>query len=231
MSQQRGVANESDSGCGCKVERVAERYELDRIDDALVTGWLGESGERYSLRRLETYLNERVLESAMAETTMTVLDGDVAHLYERLTDGSVSAGQRAETENYLKRAGINVERVRNDFVSHQTVHTHLRNCLGTTRKRTQNTESRVEKADQTVRALQNRMRLVTGGTVERLTRAGAVSIDSFDVYVETTIVCRDCDRSASFSELLERGGCRCRVDTERGGVEELGGETAIRAER
>lgn len=214
MNQQRGVAVESNDGCGCKVERVAERYELTRIDDALVTRWLGEGSERYSLRRLETYVNERILESAIADSTMTVLDGDVAHLYERLTDGSVSAGQRAETENYLKRAGVNVERVRNDFVSHQTVHTHLRECLGTTRERTRDPESRVEKANQTVLALQNRMRLVTEETIGRLTQADILSLDSFDVYVDTTVVCGDCDRPLPFSELLERGGCRCRTDVE-----------------
>ncbi|WP_117595705.1 MULTISPECIES: rod-determining factor RdfA [Haloprofundus] len=215
MNQQRDTADESEDGCGCKVERVAEQYELDRIDEVLVARWLGESGERYSLRRLETHFNERVLESAMAETPITVLDGDVAHLYERLSDGSVSAGQRAETENYLKRAGVNVERVRNDFVSHQTVHTHLRECLGATRDRIHDPESRVEKADKTVLSLQNRMRLVTEETIERLERADIVSIDSFDVYVDTTIVCGECDRSLSFSELLDRGNCRCQVD-ERG---------------
>ncbi|KTG07807.1 hypothetical protein AUR64_01905 [Haloprofundus marisrubri] len=216
MNQQQGTTDESEGGCGCKVERVAERYDLGQVDGVLVSKWLGESGERYSLRRLETFFNERVLEAVVTESPMTVLDGDVSHLYERLSDGSVSAGQRAETENYLKRVGVNVERVRNDFVSHQTVHTHLRDCLGETRKRASDPGSRVEKADKTVLSLQNRMRLVTEETIERLSRADIVALDSFDVYVDTTIVCGDCDRSLSFSELLDRGTCRCQVD-ERGG--------------
>lgn len=212
MNQQRGTTVEPEDGCGCKVERVAEQYELSRIDEVLVSRWLGEGSERYSLRRLETHFNERVLESAMAETPIPMLDGDVTHLHERLCDGSVSAGQRAETENYLKRAGVNVERVRNDFVSHQTIHTHLRECLGATRDRTADPESRVEKADKTVLSLQNRMRLVTEETVERLKRADIVTLDSFDVYVDTTVVCGECDRSLSFPELLDRGNCRCQTD-------------------
>lgn len=74
------------------------------------------------------------------------------------------------------------ERVNEIFVSHQTVH-----------------------------SLQNRMRLVTEETMERPARADVVALDSFDVYVDTTIVCDTCDRSLSFPQLLDREECRCQV--------------------
>ena len=192
----------------CKVGRIVDRYDLRGLNDDLVADWTGERGERRSLRALAHDVNRSILRAAMDRAGMDYRDGEVENLYRLLTDDDVSSGTRTETRRDLEHASVPVERVEDDFVSHQTVHTHLTDCLAASVE-SPDDEERIENAHDTLRALQNRTAAVTDDTVERLDRTGALSVGEYSVLVEVTVVCEDCGNHYTLGGLLDQGGCDC----------------------
>lgn len=202
----------SDS-CACKVERVAVAHGLADLDDTLVSLWRGDGHEQYSLRRLETYVNCAVLGAAMREAGMDPIDGAVENVHRLLVADEVSEGARTEVTRRLERNGVDVASVRDDFVSHQTIHTHLRECLSVSRETEEPTpEARRRTVEETVFALQNRTEAVTRGSLERLRAADGVALDAFDVLVDVSVTCEACGRVYDVDTLLDRGGCDCQLD-------------------
>lgn len=198
------MADAFDDGCACKVGRVIERRGLDELDRELAARWT--EGEA-SLRNLAREFNLEVLETATKGAGMTPLDGEVENIYRLLTDDDVTSGMRRQCRDRLRRASVDPDAVTADFVSHQTVHSHFRDCLGVTRDRP---DPDVDDESDRVRSLQTRLEAVTDDAVSRLADAGVVQVDNFDVYVDLAVVCRDCGERTGFGDLLADGGCQCR---------------------
>lgn len=196
--------------CDCKVGRSAERYALADLDAQLVDRWLGESGDPQSLRSLEGYVNQRILEAAMAGAEVETFDGEAENVYRLLTDEDASQGRRTETRNRLARAGVDVPAVESAFVSHQTVHRHLTECLDVNQESDAGDEAdRRERALSTVAALRNRTEAVTETSLQQLARADALSSADFDVFVDVSVTCGRCGRVHSLPDLVRAGGCSC----------------------
>ncbi|SNZ16917.1 hypothetical protein SAMN06269185_2813 [Natronoarchaeum philippinense] len=204
------MSEHDDSGedCGCKVGRIIDQYDLAALNDDLVADWTGARGERRSLRQLAHEVNRRVLRSAMDEAAMEYRDGELENIYRILTDDDVSSGSRTETRRELEHASVPIEQVERDFVSHQTVHTHLTDCLAASIEEP-DADERIENARDTVRALQNRTVAVTDDTIGRLDNADALSIGEYSVLVDVTVVCEDCGSHYTVGELLDAGACDC----------------------
>lgn len=201
-----GRSSGRDPQC-CKVGRTIESYGLSGMDEDLIDRWTGRTGEKYSLRDLERYFNERVLSAALWEADVDPLEGEVTNLYELLSSddsGEVQARRR------LEREGVDVERVTTDFVSHQAIHNHLRKCRNVELERDPN--DRIDKARDTVAGLRNRLIAVTENTLRRLDRSGAISLGEFSVFVNVQITCEECGKYYTVSELLDERGCTCRDD-------------------
>jgi len=195
-----------------KVARIIDKYSLEGLDDELVSLWTGQQGERYSLRDLETYVNQRVLRAAMRQAGMDPLMGEVENLYEILTGGDASEGARIEATARLDREGVDVDQVEDDFVSHQSIHTYLKRDLDASYERSESAEERIERGRDTILSLQNRTEAVTRGTLESLRNSDTVAIDGFEVFVDIRVACDECGRYQEIDELLERGGCECQLD-------------------
>jgi len=195
-------------GCDCKIGRIVDRYDLQNLNDDLAADWTGAAGERRSLRKLAREVDRRVLRTAMDRAGMEYRDGEVENVYRILTDDDVSSGSRTETRRELEHASVPIEQVERDFVSHQTVHTHLTDCLEVSMEEPDDAE-RIENARDTLRALQNRTVAVTDDTIGRLDGAGALSVGEYSVLVDVTIVCEDCGGHYTVGELLDAEGCDC----------------------
>lgn len=195
-----------------KVGRVARKYDLSGMGAALERRWIGEQGERQSLRDLADYFNRRVLEAAIDEANGKTIDGEIENLYRLLIDDDVSASANAQAETKLARMGVDVESVRQDFVSHQAIHTYL-----TKFKDIEPPGSRdasvdpVEKRAETIQRLRNRLVAVAEHGLESLKNADHLSLGSFDVLVGVTVYCDECGASYDHMDLLARGGCECRL--------------------
>lgn len=198
--------------CGCKVGRVADRYDLDDLDGQLVERWRGDGTDRHSLRQLEAYVDRRILRAAMERAGDDPLPGEVANVHRLLVDDDVSAGVRVETRRRLEYQGVDVEAVSADFVSHQSIHTHLTGCLGVSHEAEPTGDDRVEGTLGTVQALRSRLEAVGSGSLRQLRDAGVISLDGFEVLADVSVVCHECGRSYGVEALLERGGCECQDD-------------------
>jgi hypothetical protein len=202
--------SESTPGPRGKVERVIEAYGLEGLGDELERRWTGAAGERESLRSLADRFNRAVLRSALDEAGTSPLDGEVENTYRLLRDDDVSPGMRTEVRRQLEREGLDLDEVESDFVSHQAVHTYLRDHRGAELETED--QSRVEKEAQTIRRLQGRVSVVTESGLSRLSSAGDVTIGDFDVLTDVQVYCGDCGSQYEAVELIERGGCDCDPD-------------------
>lgn len=206
----RRLRADGGSGRRSKVARVIDDYSLTDLEDELVSLWTGEGEERYSLRELEQYLNHRILRSAMRDAGMDPIMGEVENLYELLTDSDTSEGVRVEATARLEREGVDVDAVRSDFVSHQSIHTYLKNERDASYERVDDPADRRSRANDTILSLQNRTEAVTRGTLESLRNTETVALGDFDVFVDVRVTCEECGRYYSADELIDLAGCECR---------------------
>lgn len=197
---------DGEAGTWCKIDRVSEERGLEQIDGRLREQWV--SGN--SLRDLETFFNEAVLRSAIEAAGMDTLEGEVSNLYRLLSDDEVTAGKQVDAEFRLRRHGLDPSAVTGDFVSYQTVRTHLNDCLGV--ETTRDTHLPPSEARDTVFKLLSRTESVTRRTVERLARQDSLTITTPSVTANLRVACLECNDEYTLSQLLERGGCSCRFE-------------------
>lgn len=191
-----------------KVARVLSKYSLEEEAEELGDLWLGTGDEQYSLRELADRVNVSLLRAAMVEAGLDPLDGEVENAYRLLTDDDVSAGMRTQQRQELERAGVDVDEVLSDFVTHQAVHTYLTKGRGLEKPAGDDRRQR-ERDFETLRRLQSRTGVVTESTLERLRDTGRVTLGEFDVFVSVSVFCRDCGTQRTLDELVETEGCEC----------------------
>ncbi|MEM4780418.1 MAG: hypothetical protein QXG03_02465 [Halalkalicoccus sp.] len=192
-----------------KVGRVIEKYGLDELGAELEARWTGEQGEEMSLRALADLFNQRVLEAAMEAAGMRSLDGEVENRYRLLTGDDVSAGMTEQARRDLDRAGVPIEDVESDFVSHQTIYTYLTEHRGASHPSNveRTPEERREREREKIGALITRTTVVTEDSIERLANGEALSGGISDVFVDVQVTC---GRSMAATAFIEDGGCGCQ---------------------
>lgn len=193
-----------DGSCGCKVGRVTAAYEHPNVDEWLFEEWQ----EGTSIRSLTEELNEELIERKLAAVGATRFEWSKTPVYEALHTDELSEPETIEIRRELERAGVDVEQLSADLVSHQTVYRHLKNCLGAAGSEEKTAEERREKARNRIYALQQRASVVTESTVESLQKAGVTDIGDPEVLVDINVVCRDCGQSMDLDQLLT-SGCDC----------------------
>lgn len=193
-----------EGGCGCKVGRVTGEYDLSDVDERLVNDW--QSGT--SVRHLTEELNKNIIESAMIAANIGQVNQDRDAVHDALQTDRLTQTETIEIQRELERAGVDVEQLSTNLVSHQTVYRHITNCLEASKGDERTPEERREKARDTVYALQQRMELVTESTIESLRSADVTELGDIEVLVDFQVVCNDCGQSMDFETAI-KGGCRC----------------------
>lgn len=211
MGSNRDSLSGGDLGdCACKVGRSASTYGLSELDAELVDRWVG--AESDSLRDLEAYVNRELVRAALEQAGESVIEGEAANYYRLLTDDETTEGNRTEAKRRLKRQGVDTQQLLDSFVSHQTIHTHLRECMDVTYDRSRDPQERSENAQEFLQGLQNRTERITTGTLEQLRNAGVHDIGEFSVFVDLMINCEDCGRFMTVADVFENEGCVCQTD-------------------
>ena len=193
----------------CKVSQVLHSYGLDSHLLELERRWTGENGNSASLRELERELNCKLLRVALTDAGVPPIEGEAENLLRILNSSDVSDNRKVEAKRRLESDGVEVEEVLDDFVSHQTIHNHLRDCQGVSSPRDRSKEEQIENVKSTIFGLQNRTEAVAEKSLKRLGTNGLISPDEFDVIVDVQAICDACDRSHDVGDLLAAGGCRC----------------------
>ncbi len=187
----------------CKVDRVAAKYGLDDLDSELLDA--REGGD--SLRELETRANRAVLRRALRDAGADPLPGEVANIHRLLTDEDVSEGTALRLREKLDRLDIDHAELAEDFVSYQTVRTHLRDCLNVDTSRQQSVS--LEDERETLFGLLGRTERVVEGSLSRLRAAGLLELGGIEVTATVRVVCPECNRSYTLSTLFAERGCAC----------------------
>jgi DNA-binding transcriptional ArsR family regulator len=193
--------------CSCKVGTVADHWGVPEIHDKLATRW---TDEDCSVRDLTDQFNRRLLRAGFEQSDRIPIDGEIENLYRVLTAEDIDAGARTQAREQLRQDGIPIEEIESQFVSHQTVYRHLRNCLDLSRdSEAETADERIERWRDRIDALRARTAAVTDRGVSQLASQDAIDGEEFDVLVEITVVCSDCGQFYELGELLDDGGCDC----------------------
>lgn len=190
--------------CRCKVGRTDKKYELSNIDSRLADDW--QSGT--SIRRLTEELNKNIIKSELSATNVSQVEWSQTPVYEAIYTDELNDAEEIEIRRELERAGIDIEQLSSDLVSHQTVYRHLTQCLDTSKGDNQTPDERRDKAKDTVYALQQRTEIVTETTIDQLQSAGVTNLGDVEVLVDLQVVCNDCGLSMDFESAISEG-CNC----------------------
>lgn len=193
-------------GCSCKLGRVGAQFDapdavadLDRRHDETDA----------SLRELRDEFNRRIVERVLDAHGVDVL-ADARSIYDVLYGDDASEARRGELEDRLERDGVPVADLRDAFVSHVTVRTHLRDCLD--RETGRDLPASVTEARSLIEWARTRDESIISNALSRLVEADEISIDDMDVNHSVSVSCGTCGRRYRVDELLDRGGCGCRGD-------------------
>ena len=197
----------TDGGRRTKVARVIDERDLTEMGARLETAWTGESGDRKSLRDLADEFNEAVVESSLRDAGGAPMAFEVAGTYRALSGEPNADAPRARRR--LERAGVHVDDLTSDFVTHQAIHTYLKRDRDATLpdERRDPREQRVE----SIEKLQGRLVAVTESAMASLAASGALDSDEYEVLVNVRTICPDCGSGQPVSELLQQGGCGCSL--------------------
>lgn len=170
-----------------KVDRVIGRYDLTGLGDTLEERWTRETG-RSSLRELAAYFNRRVLRSALEAQGVRPLDTEIETYYQLLTDADAQAGDREQVRRRLQRHGVDVEQLQTDFVSHQTVHTYLREHREASRDSERSPGDQRRAVRERINRLRGRTEAVVTESLQGLARNDELSLKEFDTIVDVRVV-------------------------------------------
>lgn len=205
-----GSAESASDPTRSKVGRLIEKYEMAAVGEELENRWLGRGVNSQSLRSLADWFNERLLAKRFEEAGESLLEGEAANIYQLLTDDDVGAGARVDAESTLERAGIDPTTMQSEFVSHQAIHTYLREYRDVSKET--EPENPRERARTTIQRLRNRLIAVVENSLSTLADRGRIVLGDFDVLVEVRVFCDDCGTAIPVTKLLDEGGCSCRSE-------------------
>jgi hypothetical protein len=144
----------------------------------------------------------------MEEADMNPLTGEVENTYRLLTDDDISSGVQVEAETTLERNGINVDELKNDFVSHQTIYTYLTKYRNVEYSSTEDSEQ-IEATINTVQRLQSRLIAVVENSLDSLRNSERLVLGEYSVFIDVQVLCEDCGTQFELLTLLRTGRCKC----------------------
>jgi hypothetical protein len=184
-----------------KVERVIERRDLEGLGKQLEDYWTQDS-DAYSLRELSDYFNKQVLRSAIESASMRAVESNTENYYNILVGSDTNPSERHQVRRTLKRNGVDPDEVQKDFVSHQTVHTYLRNHRDVSRDREKSPEERRQAVKQRIDRLRGRTEAVVKESLNELARHDQLPIDEFDTIVDFRVMDTTTGETRDLEEVL-----------------------------
>lgn len=164
-----------------KVARVIREYDLDGLGDRLEAAWIGEDGDRTSLRDLAGQFNRAVLDAAIRDVSGPVSETDVESAYSTLTGDDVSKADQRRKRRDLDAMGVDIEAVESDFVTHQAIYTYLTDYRGA--ELPDQSEGVARRKAETIERLQGRTLAVTESAIESMTSSDKISDHDYDVVI------------------------------------------------
>jgi hypothetical protein len=198
----------SDTDARGKVARLIDEHDAEDVGEALEHRWTSNGYEGMSLRELEAYFNEYLLEQRMRSVGMQSIRGEVSNIYRLLTDDEVSRSDYIRAKRRLERSGVDVEQLEREFVSYQSIRTYLREVRGA-EYRGPDTDPK-ESACTFIRMMESRTASVVENKLDQFNRHDDFAIPEPQVIVNADVICGECSAQYSVQEVLESSGCECQ---------------------
>lgn len=203
------VMGSSEQGRKPKIERISEKYGIDDLGHELEERWLASGDDHMSLRELADYVNVKILKSTVNNEWPR--PQEFSHIYSVLTSNDISPEKFEELRKNLTMLGIDVDDIKADFVSHQAVHSYLRNYRNVEYEREQRS---IEEDLETVHRIRSQLINITGSIIKKHRLKNDFNGDTYDINVDIQIHCKECDYSSSVEQYLENKGCECQQSME-----------------
>lgn len=198
--------SENDADYRTKVGRLIDSYELGEYGEELERMWTAEGKRRRSLRELSDIFNKRILRSAMEDSEFETISDELDGVYQKISGMSGSPADQTRTQRRLKRDGVDVEKIKSDFVTYQAIRSYLKEERNA---EYEPDEDPVERDRTTIQRLRSRTTTVTATKLEGLEKADCIELGTHQVTVDINIFCEDCGRQFDVTEVLDQNGCEC----------------------
>ncbi|WP_338902088.1 rod-determining factor RdfA [Salinibaculum marinum] len=186
---------------------------MEPLSDELERRWVGEDGQDASVRELTQFFNQRVLESALGETGVIPLEGELENTYRLLSEDDSSETIALQVKERFGLSDGEIQAVKKDFVSHQTMYRYLTNVREITKASTDSSLSdQIQSVKRTAQKIQSRLTTVVTDNLESLSKKEGFYVGDFDVTVSVTVTCRQCNTSRSLLSILDDNGCECKSE-------------------
>ena len=195
--------DESAYRCNCKIGRNADTYDVASLHEDVIQQ---RQEDGASLRDLEQWINIQLVKAALDRSDVPVA-GDAESIYHALTSEEIATQRRVEMTDRLINHDVDVDQLRKDFVSYQTVRNHLRECLNISTER-RGVESVAEGMEVIEWAIAHCTDVVERMLL-RMGRRELLGIGNLDVTVSVTATCSECDTISDIRSFVEEGGCEC----------------------
>jgi len=192
-----------------KVAQLIQEYELADLGDELEQRWT-RTEDRDSLRDLAEYFNKQLLRKSLEDEKVNSTEAVISDHYHTLTSDDVTSGVRQERRSQLKRQGVDIDSLEEDFISYQSMRTYLRNFRrATPPEKTISPEDHREQKYNTIQQLRSRLNAVTEKSLTELRQADHLTLGDFEVVITVRVRCSDCGTRAPVTDLLTDGSCDC----------------------
>lgn len=199
---------ESQRRSTCKLDKIIDKYGLVDLNAELR---YQRNEEETSLRDLAEYVNIQIVDATLESVDATVA-GDAVSVHRALTAEDVRPERRMAVRNQLTDLGLNLDELTTDFISYQTVRTHLRRCLGLDTGRRGITS--LDEGYGVIQKARDRTAHIVERTLTRLARVGALAAGDVTVSVSIRVTCETCDVSVPVEDFLDRDGCECAPESD-----------------
>ena len=133
---------------------------------------------------------------------MRAVESNTENYYNILVGSDTNPSERHQVRRTLKRNGVDPDEVQKDFVSHQTVHTYLRNHRDVSRDREKSPEERRQAVKQRIDRLRGRTEAVVKESLNELARHDQLPIDEFDTIVDFRVMDTTTGETRDLEEVL-----------------------------
>lgn len=175
-------------------------YGLEHLEAELAARWTRET-DRFTLRELESWFNARLVESAMRAAGMDPLESEPENVRRLLVDDGVAANEREQCRQRLAGAGVDVDSLRGDFVTYNSIYSLLAEDKGI--EPPSDDEPRPERVKRRFRRLRERTnRVIEDG----LSTVGDGAAD-VEPRVTFAVHCEACGHRMPALDFVDNGGC------------------------
>jgi len=185
-----------------------EERGLEQLEAELATRWT-RGTDRFTLRELESWFNAKLVEAAMRDAGMDPLESEPENVRRLLVDDDVPANEREQCRQRLAGAGVDVESLRDDFVTYNSIYTLLAEDKGI--EPPSDGQSQPERVKRRLRRLRERATRVTADGLASLSDAGEVATD-VEPRITFAVHCEECGHRMPALEFVDNGGCEVCLD-------------------